>query len=637
MDERYGTIPDRPRKINVVDTEKKVGYAVEHLVKFDVLGFDVETYHAFDRNIPAFEPTNGARMRLAQWATPEGDAFVFDLRKVNKNFMHYLFPNKFLCVIQNAKFELKFLMHELGIYEFGPMWDTLVAEQVLAKGRVVPSNHGEYIPVGLDNIAKRTLGVVLPKDLQASEWYRDDLSKEQYKYAARDAVIVLPIWQEQREKLRDQSQIRVAELEFGVTPAIAWMENNGVHLNQARWLEVCEQTAKDIEEVKYELWDLLGQQGTLFKDVASINLDSKPQMYAAFEGAGIQLPENPETGEVTLSNKLLKDSDVSHFRSVELYIKYAKLIKKVQSYGPNWVDKVNPYSGRIHCNLKQIGAETGRMACNAPNLMQIPKENLYRNCFEAQDGWVFVDLDYSQCELRILAEYCRDPNLLKAFDEDRDLHQFTASLLYQVKFEDVTDEQRDMAKNMNFLMVYGGGAYKLSYNAGIAIEVAEATMELYLKRVYPVMGKWLEGRAKQVLYHLRADTMTGRIRQYMGDLHDKKVKSKIQRNAKNLPIQGTNADITKLALTQTFKALVKGRYLNDIKLVLPIHDEILSEAKPDYALLAQEIITREMLSAERQYLRRVPSKVDSVITKVWCKKPTKEQLAEGQQIIGAYV
>mgnify|MGYP001208137612 CR=1 FL=1 len=627
------TFPDSPRRIIIVDTEGKMGQAVEHLIQFDVLGFDTETYHAFDRDIPAFEPCRGARMRIAQFATPEGDTYIFDLFKISKLFLHYLFPNRFLCVIQNAKFELKFLMHELGIYEFGHIWDTLIAEQIISKGRIVPSNRMEYVPVGLDAIAKRRLGAVLPKDMQNSEWYREELTDRQLQYAARDANVVMPIYQVQREILKEQSQVRIAELEFATVPVIAWMENNGMTLNRERWLEVCASTQNEIEIVKQELWDILGHQKTLFDGVPTINLNSKKQVGAALENAGIELPLHPDTGEPTLSNKLLADSDASKFRAVELYIKYVKLAKRIQSYGPNWLDKINPYTGRIHCSLKQLGAETGRMSCNAPNLMQIPKDNLYRNCFEAQDGWVLVDCDYSQCELRILAEYCRDPNLLKAFDSDEDLHRFTAHLLYKTPLDEVTDKQRSMAKNMNFLMVYGGGAHKLSYNAGIPIETAEATMELYLKKVYPRMGDWLEERAKKVVYSMKASTMTGRIRQYMGNLNDKKIKSKIQRNAKNLPIQGTNADITKLALVQCYKALVKGRYLNDIRLLLPIHDEILTEAKPAYAELAYDLMSREMLDAERQYLHRVPSKVDGSITRVWCKDPSPEQLEEGRKII----
>ena len=621
----YGYIPDVPKKVVVVDSEDKVGQAVEYLLRFDMLGFDVETYHSFDRHKPAFDPCDGARMRLAQFATPSGVAFVFDLYRVSKSFLKYMFPNRYLCVIQNAKFELKYLMYELGVYEFGPMFDTMIAEQLLSYGRVAGK---EFIPVALDRIAWRRLGVELPKDEQASEWYRYDLSKSQIEYAARDAMIVLPIYQQQRDELVSSSQVRVAELEFDVTQPIAWMENNGFRMNANAWTKVCDDTAEEIKDIKSELWDLLGIQGTLFGE-QSINLDSKPQVMDAFKRRGVSLPINDE-GKVTLSNKLLKA--IEGRRDVDLYVKYVKLAKRLQSFGYNWADKINPYTGRIHCQLKQIGAETGRMSAAGPNLMQIPKENLYRNCFEAEEGWVLIDNDYSQCELRILAEYCRDPNLLEAFDKGYDLHRYSAHLIYQCAMDAVTDVMRSVAKNLNFGIVYGIGVTKFANDAHIPVEQAQEIMDYYLKKAYPAMGSWLDGRAKQVLYNMQATTMTGRIRKYSGDLSDSQFKSEVQRNAKNLPIQGTNADITKLALTQVYREIVKRGWVEDVRLVLPIHDEIILESKPAYAAGASDLMTQEMLSAERQFLRRVPSVVDGSITTLWFKSPDPDNLSDAADL-----
>jgi DNA polymerase-1 len=630
----YDNLSPKPRKVRVIDHPDKVGQAVEKLLRYDVLGFDTETYHAFDRNIPAFNPCDGARMRLAQFTTPEADAYVFDLYKVDpRSFMYYMFPNKYTCVIQNAKFEEKFLQHELGIYEFGPMYDTMLAEQVLSRGRVSHSEPG-FIPVGLDSIAKRTLDFDLPKDEQKSDWYKSDLSESQIYYAAMDSTVVLPIWDKQRKRLVEQRQMRVAELEFAATPAIAWMENNGFTLDKEAWLKVAHDTEEEVKGIRHELWNLLGQQQSLWENaVESINLNSKLQVQEAFERLGIALPIDDKTGNVTLSNKLLSQlHEKGKTRAVDLYVQYVKLTKRLSSFGPDWVDRINPYTGRIHCNLKQIGAETGRMSASYPNLMQIPKENFYRNCFLARYGWVLIDADYSQCELRILAELCRDPNLLKAFDSKMDLHEFTASILFEVPLDQVTKEQRGIAKNMNFLIVYGGGAYKLAAQAGVTIEIAEAILERYLNRVYPAMRDWLNKRGSDVLYHLQARTMTNRMRQYVGDLHDKKFKSKVQRHAKNYPIQGTNADITKLALTQTYNTLVKRRLVDDIKMVLPVHDEIVLDAKPEYALEAEHILKTDMLSAEGQYFRRVKPAVDSDITLKWFKEVPEEAKQEARRM-----
>lgn len=621
-------IPDRPKKIHIIDNEDKVGRAVEKLLRYDVLGYDVETYHAFDKNIPAFDPCNGARMRLAQWATPDGYAYVFDLRKVSRDFLYHMFPNKFLCVIQNAKFELKYLMWELGIFEYGDIWDTMIAEQIISEGRVTGKGQ---VPVGLNMLAKRILDVTLPKDEQASHWYKDDLSKSQIEYAARDAQIVLPIWQWQREKLKAQSQVRTAELEFRTIRPIAWMENNGFTMDPVEWAKVCDQTTIEIEAVKSELYSLIGRQRTLFDGIPTINLNSQDQVGEAFEDAGMTLPIHPETGEVTLSNKLLVG--LSNHRSIELYIKYVKLAKRIQSYGYDWADKINPYTGRIHCQLKQIGADTGRMACLKPNLMQIPKDSAYRSCFRARNGWVLVDRDLSQAELRILAEFCRDPNMLSAFDNDYDLHRFTASLIFKVPMEEVTDYQRSLAKNLNFGIVYGIGSAKFANDSGIDPVEAQKIMDYYLKKAYPGMGQWLETQGRDILYGLNTRTMVGRVRQYNGDLSDKQFKSQVQRNAKNMPVQGTCADITKLALCLSYDKIVAGGYTDVIKLTLPIHDEIVSDSHPAYASISDHLIDEAMMEAEGQFLRRVPCKVDGDITVRWIKSPTEDDILEAKLLM----
>ncbi len=625
-------IPDRPKKVHIIDNPDKVGRAVEKLLRFDLLGFDVETYHKYDRNIPAFNPCEGARMRLAQWATPLGDSYVFDLYKVGPEFMRWMFPNKFTVVIHNAKFEIKSLQYELGIYDIRDLFDTMLAEQILSQGRVTPGEG--YVPVGLDVTVKRRLDVTLPKDEQASQWYKEDLSRSQIEYAARDAQVILSLYQKQALELVRQQQVRVAELEFNCVPAIAWMENTGFRMNPTAWTKVVDDLNQTKAELEKELWPLLGNQGTLFNE-ATINLDSKPQVMAAFQRLGLEIPIDKD-GNLTIGNKELSKA-IQGRRDVDLFVKYVTTAKRVQSFGYNWVDKINPYTGRIHCELKQMGAGTGRMACKAPNLMQIPKENTYRNCFEAEPGWVLVDVDYSQCELRILAEYCRDANLLKAFDANLDLHKFTGHLLYETPFDEVTDKQRGIAKNMNFLIVYGGGATKLATQANIELSIAEETLENYLKHAYPDMGHWLETQRRNILYGMTLYTMTGRAWKFYGDLKDREFKGSIQRRAQNGPIQGTNADITKHALGLTYKRIVREDLIEDTEIIMPVHDELVGSSKPEIAVYFQQLMSEEMVRAEQAYLRRVPSVVDASITVKWCKDVTPELAQEATDLIGEII
>lgn len=627
MFESYeGQLPNTPTHIHFVQTEERVDKAVAHLLKFDVLGFDVETYNKFNRHIPAFDPVTGARMRLAQFGTPEGRAFVFDLYKIGKEFLYRMFPNEFVCIIHNAKFELKFLMYELGIYDFGPIFDTMIAESVISKGNSVYYKDPNYVSVGLDAVAKRRLGVRLPKDEQASDWYLNELSESQIAYAARDSIVVIPIFQNQCDRLREQSQIRVAELEFDCTPALATMEINGMYLDEDRWMQICDKTQIELDQTKKELWGMLGNQGTLF-DIAPINLNSKHQIAEAFERMGIVVPVDKD------GNRSLKVDNLGlvNHDAARKYLKWVKLDKAIGSFGPQWLDMRDPYTKRIHCTMKQIGAETGRMSASNPNMMQMKKEDEYRNAFMAQYGWVFIDCDYSQCELRILAELCRDPNLLNAFDNGYDLHLYSAHLIYKCAMEFVTDLQRGVAKNLNFGIVYGIGIAKFAAQAGISFEEAEAIMRYYLKEAYPQLGHWLEIQGRSVLFDMEATTMTGRVRRYHEDLRDKQRKAAVQRNAKNLPIQGTNADITKRALALTYKEL-KGQQ-DKIRMILPVHDEIILESQPSHVEYGSYTLKTCMLQAEQEYLHRVKSVVDLNVTLEWSKKPTKEQLAAAQALL----
>jgi DNA polymerase I - 3''-5'' exonuclease and polymerase domains len=610
--------PPEPKRIHVIDKQKDVLRAVRRILRFDVLGFDTETEQTADRSKPAFDPTEGARMRLSQWGCPNGDVFVFDHHKVNKDYLYDMFPNVGIVVMQNGKFDLKFVMYELGIFNYGPIWDTMIAEQVLAKGNL-------HYGFGLDKIADRRCGVWLPKDEQRSDWWMNELAQSQIEYAARDASILIPIFESQKDALIYESLVMCAELEFDTVPCLSNMELNGMRLNKDKWRAIFDKTSAEVRDLENKLWKKLCIQKTLYDDIPTINLNSKPQVKYAFEKRGIKLPLDKK-GNVTTSNKLL--GPVLHHEEVRLYIEWVKKAKRRTSYGLSWLDNINPYTGRIHTNIKQLGAETGRMSTK--DLMLVPSENSYRNCFEAEPGWVFVDSDYSQCELRILAELSRDPNLLKAFDEDHDLHRYSAHLIYRKKLENVLPKERAVAKNLNFGIVYGIGRAKFAADAEISMEEAERIMDFYLKRAYPDMGDWLEGRARDILYSMQGRTLSGRTRRYVGDLEDKEFRAKTQRNAKNLPIQGGNADITKRALALAYKEFAGDKR---VKLILPVHDEIIMESVPSYAREAEFKLNELMLKAEREFLKRVKCKVDSNITLEWCKEPTPEQIAAGQAML----
>lgn len=631
MKEITSKISPDPKEIYIIKDDKHVGHAVRQLLKYDQIGFDTETYNKLDRKRMAFNPYEGGSIRLAQFGTPDADVYVFDLMKLqDKRFLHWLFPNPFELVGQNLKFDLKFLMWEYGIYEYGSIFDTMLAGQVLSQGWVVGS---EFVPTDLASLSERYLGIELSKKEQASDWWKPELRDEQYEYAAKDAMIVLPIADVEKQTLLQQQQVRVAEIEFDCIPALGFMENNGMHLVEDEWMRVCEIKRREIIGYQEKLWNSLGSQNTLFAGISSLNLNSQDQVMKALALKGIKVPLDKE-GKHSMKKQNL--DSIMHHEEVKLYSKYVTLAKSISSYGPSWIDQINPYTRRIHGQIRQVGAETGRMSMKDPNAMTVPAKedgNLYRNCFTAREGWVYIDTDYSQCELRILAELCRDPALLKAFDNDWDLHTYTASLIYKCAMEIVTKLQRGVAKNLNFGIIYGIGVMKFSIQAGIPFDQAESIMDFYLRQAYPLMGQFLEDQGCNTLAFMYAKTLSGRVRRYAGDLTDKQFRSSVQRNGKNMPIQGSNADITKRALALIYKQIVKRHWVSDVKMVLVVHDESLLESKPQYAMEANEMQKEQMLIAEREFLKRVPSKVDSDITIQWCKEVKPEHVAPAMELI----
>ena len=625
-------LPVNPSEIIYITDEREADKAVQYLLRFDRLGFDTETYQSRDRSLMAVDPTDGARMRLSQWASPEGKSFVFDHFHIDKRYLLKMFPNPFMVVGQNLKFDFKFLMYELGVDNFGDLWDTMLAGQIINKGAVIGEN---FIPVSLDYLAAEELEVNLPKDEQKSDWWKPELSEQQIEYAGRDGYIVLPLQEKQVVKIRRERQVRAAELEFGCLPALADIELNGMELDKEAWLRQYEAAKVEAEGVREYLWDKLGVQRGLFSGAQTFNLDSGPEMISIFKANNLPVPVNPKTKKQALDGKLLAAYE-HDYPLVKTYRQYKGLTKNLTSYGPSWIDMVNPMDNRIHSSFRSIGAPTGRMSNSGPNIQQTPKKDKYRNCFRAAPGWLIVGYDYSQMELRILAEYCRDPNFLKAFDSGYDLHRYTASLIFRCAMEAVTDDQRGIAKNLNFGIVYGIGVLKFATDAGIPLEQAKMIMDFYLSQAYPGMKQWLDKQGWNSIREMQAKTMTGRICEFFipGGLDDEEFKNKrakVQRNGKNMPIQGTSADITKRALALVFDAIRP--YRKGMKLIMVIHDEILMEVRPEYEARARWIMETCMLKAEREYLKRCPSVVDGSTTLVWTKKPTDNQLADAKKLL----
>jgi DNA polymerase-1 len=296
-------------------------------------------------------------------------------------------------------------------------------------------------------------------------------------------------------------------------------------------------------------------------------------------------------------------------------LEYRTMQKALTSYGQNMVELINPKTGRLHADFRQIGAPTGRFACTNPNIQQVPHAVEYRRCFTGHpDNRRLVIADYSQIELRILAEFSGDEGFIQAFNSGADLHRVTAAQVFGVAQDQVSKEQRDFAKRLNFGVVYGIGAQRFSMMTGLSVTEAEDVLRRYFA-TYRKLDAYLRESASRAVSEKQARTGSGRLVKFNYDPSDRQQVSMTQRNGKNAPIQGTSADILKRAL----------RLLNDelrgtsAKIVNIIHDEIVVEVDEGEAAQVAQTVEQTMCAAGEEYVQAVPVKVESQIASEWTK------------------
>jgi DNA polymerase-1 len=384
------------------------------------------------------------------------------------------------------------------------------------------------------------------------------------------------------------------------------LELAGFYMHKDRWLEqLAPVLANELQEVLAEE----SNQGSLFggPQREEINLDSHQQLTQALNRLGIPVPDSTRNWKL--------QPLAAQYPVIDKLLEYRTVQKALTSYGQNMIDMINPVTHRLHADFRQIGAPTGRFSCTNPNIQQVPHTVEYRRCFSGYPaGRRLIIADYSQIELRILAEFSDDQGFLAAFNSGADLHRVTASQVFNVVPDQVSKEQRDFAKRLNFGVVYGIGAQRFSLMTGLTVPAAEDVLRRYFS-TYRQLDGYLREAANRAVTERQARTASGRLVRFRYDEKDRQQISMTQRNGKNTPIQGTSADILKRAL----------RLLNDelressAKIVNIIHDEIVVEADADEAEEIAQKVERAMCAAGQEYLHTVPVKVETEIADEWVK------------------
>ncbi len=580
---------ERTSTYRLVTDAAELTSVAEALEGAEAVGADIETTN--------LSPRDG-KIRLLQLATPQ-ETFVVDVFAARDlSALKGVLEGGPVKALHNGKFDHSFLWAEHGI-SLSPLFDTMLAAQLLDGGEYGPS-------YALEAVAERYLDEAVDKTARGQDW-SGELSSAQLEYAARDAAILLPLRERLAAALEEESLEPISKIEFAAVSAIAEMELAGIKLDVARW--------KELERVVRERRDKAAERleahfpppdGVLPLEGLGprLNLNSPQQITDAFRQIGIELPD-------TRVWTLLK---VDHQAARDL-LEYRELQKKLGTYLETYASFIHPKTGRIHANFLQCRVPTGRLACTAPNIQQIPHEDEFRRCFVAEEGNVLVIADYSQIELRILAEVSDDPAFVEAFQRGDDLHRVTAATMFGVEEAVVTREQRSAAKRINFGLMYGRGAKSLSAQLGTDEERGRKLIDEYFAN-YPKVQRFLQRTANRAIRDRTLHTLAGRVRKFKetSGLGSAELGA-LRREAMNFPIQGASADIAKLALGYVREEL-EGL---DARLINCIHDEFVVECAEGISAEVSERTKKAMIRAGGEILNKVPVEVEVAVSHDWTK------------------
>jgi len=587
----------------VIKTPHDLRRAIEALTNHQVVGLDTETTD--------LDPYT-SRLRLIQIAAPD-KVFIFDLDAFRNGDLknaehlaplrHLLEAQRPIKIAHNSKFDAKFIKHNLGV-DLGGLFDTLLASQLVGAGDIEERH-------GLESVATRYLNEAVDKTERLSNW-DFELSEAQLEYAARDAAVLLPLRERLIDRLKAESLVKVAQLEFECVMTVVDIELAGFYMHKDRWLDQLAIVQKRQGELAEQLQNVLAEeslQGSLFGGPQrdEINLDSHQQLTQALNRLGIPVPESTRNWKL--------QPLAARYPIVGTLLEYRTVQKALTSYGENMIQLINPVTKRLHADFRQIGAPTGRFACTNPNIQQVPHAVEYRRCFSGYpEGRRLVIADYSQIELRILAEFSGDQGFIEAFNSGADLHRVTASQVFNTSLDQVTKEQRDFAKRLNFGVVYGIGAQRFALMTGLSQSEAENVLRKYFA-TYRQLDTYLREAANRAVNDRQARTASGRLVRFRYDENDRQQISMTQRNGKNTPIQGTSADILKRAL----KLLKDELKESSARIVNIVHDEVVVESDASEAEEIAAKVERVMCAAGEEYLKTVPVKVETEIADEWVK------------------
>ena len=580
------TIANNDHLYQYIDNPKAQKVLVQNLLKQQAVCFDTETTSLNELEAELVGMSFSYKKGLAYYIPfSENREEVLETLEIFKPFFE---KEDLIKIAHNLKYDYK-VLKQYDITVKGAMFDTMIAHYLLnPDGRhgmdYLSEVYLNYIPVSLESI--------IGKKGKKQGNFRDVDLKTQTDYAAEDADVTFQLYELFAPQLKKENlEDLFYQIEMPLMLVLAKMELEGVSLDE-KWLaQESIDLENDLRQLESKIFEISGEE---------FNMNSPRQLGdILFEKMQLDpKAKKTKTGQYATSEDILQKLASKH-EIIQHILEYRTYQKLKSTYVDALPSQIDAKDNRVHTNFSQTTAATGRLASVNPNLQNIPIRTLrgqqIRGAFVSGEGKKIISADYSQIELRLIAEISGEDNMIKAFQEGADIHASTAAKLFKVPLDEVTKTQRSQAKTVNFGIIYGQGAFALAEQTGLSRSEAKQMIEAYFEN-YPKLKAYMAeqvAKAKEIGY---VETILGRKR-HLKDINSGNfvVRGHAERNAVNAPVQGSAADVVKVAMIKIDKELESQNL--QTKMLLQVHDELLFEAPIEEVEKAKELIKKEMESA----------------------------------------